>query len=97
MIIVKYVLPKLIKKNLKLFITLSLIAAMGICLLTAMLNSYKGILYSFENYFEEYGFPDVTIMSAALFGEEELNAAGELSGVDDVQGRLCVDVEAAKG
>ena len=97
MTIVKYVLPKLIKKNLKLFITLSLIAAMGICLLTAMLNSYKGILYSFENYFEEYGFPDVTVMSAALFGEEELNVAGELSGVDDVQGRLCVDIEASKG
>ena len=97
MTIVKYVLPKLIKKNLKLFITLSLIAAMGICLLTAMLNSYKGILYSFENYFEEYGFPDVTVMSAALFGEEELNAAGELSGVGNVQGRLCVDIEAVKG
>lgn len=97
MAIVKYILPKLVKKNLKLFITLSLITAMGICLLTAMLNSYKGILYSFENYFEEYGFPDVTIMSTALFGEEELNAVGELSGVDDVQGRFCVDIEAVKG
>lgn len=97
MIIVKYILPKLVKKNLKLFITLSLIAAMGICLLTAMLNSYKGILYSFEKYFEEYGFPDVTVTSAGMFGEEELNAAGELSGVDEVQGRLFVDVEAAKG
>ena len=87
MAIVKYILPKLIKKNIKIFISLILIAAMGMGLPTALLNSYNGVLYSFEKYFEEYGFPDVTIMSTALFGEEELNAAGELSGVDDVQGR----------
>ncbi|MDD5953585.1 MAG: ABC transporter permease [Firmicutes bacterium] len=74
-----------------------LIAALGIGVLTAMLNSYQGILYSFESYFEEYGFPDVTIMSTSLFGEEALHAAGALSGVDDVQGRLCVDMEATKG
>ena len=97
MTIVKYVLPKLIKKNLKLFITLSLIASMGIGLLTAMLDSYEGIRYSFEKYFEDYGFPDVTVTSAGLFGEEELNAAGEFSGVDEVQGRFIVDVEAVKG
>lgn len=97
MAIVKYILPKLIKKNIKIFISLILIAAMGMGLPIALLNSYNGVLYSFEKYFEEYGFPDVTIMSTALFGEEELNAAGELSGVDDVQGRLCIDIEAAKG
>ena len=76
MAIVKYILPKLIKKNIKIFISLILIAAMGMGLPTALLNSYNGVLYSFEKYFEEYGFPDVTIMSTALFGEEELNAAG---------------------
>lgn len=97
MTIVKYILPKLIKKNIKIFISLILIAALGMGLPMGLLNSYNGVLYSFEKYFEEYGFPDVTIMSAALFGEEKLNTAGELSGIDDVQGRLCVDVEAAKG
>ena len=97
MTIVKYILPKLIKKNIKIFVSLILIAALGMGLPMALLNSYHGVLYSFEKYFEEYGFPDVTIMSAALFGEEKLNAAGELSGVDDVQGRLCVDSEAEKG
>lgn len=97
MAIVKYILPKLIKKNMKIFISLILIASLGMGLPMALLNSYNGVMYSFENYFEEYGFPDVTIMSTALFGEEELNVAGELSGVDDVQGRLCVDIEAAKG
>lgn len=97
MAIVKYILPKLIKKNIKIFISLILIAAMGMGLPIALLNSYNGVLYSFEKYFEEYGFPDVTIMSTALFGEEELYAAGELSGVDDVQGRFCIDIEAAKG
>lgn len=97
MAIVKYILPKLIKKNIKIFISLILIAAMGMGLPIALLNSYNGVLYSFEKYFEEYGFPDVTIMSTALFGEEELNSAGELSGVDDVQGRLCIDIEATKG
>ena len=97
MAIVKYMLPKLIKKNIKIFISLILIAALGMGLPMALLNSYNGVLHSFEKYFEEYGFPDVTIMSAALFGEEELYAADELPGVDEVQGRLCVDVEAAKG
>lgn len=97
MTIVKYTLPKLIKKNIKIFISLILIAALGMGLPMALLNSYHGVLYSFEKYFEEYGFPDVTIMSAAPFGEEELNSAGALSDIDDVQGRLCVDVEAEKG
>ena len=97
MTIVKYILPKLIKKNIKIFISLILIAALGMALPMALINSYHGVLYSFEKYFEEYGFPDVTVMSTALFGKEELNAAGELSGVEDVQGRLCVDTEAVKG
>lgn len=97
MTIVKYMLPKLIKKNIKIFLSLILIAALGMGLPMALLNSYKGVLHSFEKYFEEYGFPDVTVMSAAPFGEKELNAAGELPGVDAVQGRLCVDIEATKG
>ncbi|MGN0307442.1 MAG: ABC transporter permease [Lachnospiraceae bacterium] len=97
MTIVKYMLPKLIKKNRKIFLSLILIAALGMALPMALINSYHGVLDSFDKYFEEYGFPDVTVMSATLFGEKELNAAGALSGVDAVQGRLCVDVEAAKG
>lgn len=97
MALIKYILPKLIKKNLKIFISLVLIAALGMGLPIALLNSYRGVLYSFEKYFEEYGFPDVTILSTALFPEEALHTSGALYGADEVQGRLCVDVEAVKG
>lgn len=97
MTIIKYILPKLIRKNIKIFISLSLIAALGIGVPIGAIYSYHGVQFTLEEYYEEYGFPDVTIMSAAPFGEEKLNAADELSGVDDVQGRLCVDIEASKG
>lgn len=97
MALIKYILPKLIKKNRKIFISLILIAALGMGLPMALLNSYHGVLYSFEKYFEEYGFPDVTIQSTALFPEEALHTSGALYGAEDVQGRLCVDVEAVKG
>ena len=97
MAIVQYILPKLIKKNLKIFISLILIAALGMGLPMALLDSYHGVLSSFEKYFEEYGFPNVSILSPTLFGEEVVNEAGALAGVERVQGRLCVDVEASKG
>lgn len=48
--------------------------ALGMGLSIALLNSYDGVRYSLEKYFEEYGFPDVTVMSQALFGEEELKS-----------------------
>lgn len=97
MSVVKYLLPKLIKKNLKMFVSLILIAALGISLFVAMLSSYTSVLHTFDRFFEEYGFPDVTVMATDLFSEERLDEAGRLQGISDVQGRLCVESEARKG
>lgn len=96
MSVVKYMLPKLIKRNVKIFISLILIASMGIGLFAAMLNSYTRVLYTFDSFFEKYGFPDVTIVSSELFTEEKLEAAEQTQGVSKVQGRLCVECEARR-
>lgn len=97
MSVVKYILPTLIKKNLKIFISLILTAALGISLFVAMLNSYTRVLHTFDSFFDEYGFPDVAVMTTDFFYEGNLDAAKQLQGISDVQGRLCVESEARIG
>lgn len=96
MSVVKYILPKLIRKNKKIFISLIMIAALGISLFVAMLSSYTRVLHTFDKFFDEYGFPDVTLISTDFLNEEKVKETEQLKDVSKVQGRLCVECEAKK-
>lgn len=92
--IAKYILPKLIRKNLGRMLALVCIAAVGVGVLTAMLNTYHGMKRTFEAYFEEYQYPDVTAFSAELFSQDIIDRVQNLDGVKASWGRLCLDAEA---
>lgn len=95
--IAKYILPKLIKKNVKIFLAIIFISAIGVGTLTSMLNAYEGVKTTFSDYFETYNYPDVTIFSEQPFTEDILKQVETLEGVKSVQGRLCIDAEAKFG
>lgn len=92
--IMRYLLPKIISANKKIFISIILIACFGVSVLTAMLNSYVGVKESFEAFFEDYHMADVTVLSSEVFAERKLNTIADIEGVEEVIGRLCVDGEA---
>lgn len=93
MILTKYILKKILKKNKKIFLALVIISSLGIAVLTSMLNSYKGIRETFDSYFEEYHFPDVTFFTTELFGKDVVTKVEDVAGVESVQPRLCVEGE----
>lgn len=92
--IIKYILPKLLRKNLGRMIALMCISSVGVGILTAMLNTYYGMQGTFTEYFEEYHYPEITFFSQELFYGDNIDRVQDLEEVEASRGRLCLEAEA---
>ena len=95
--ITRYLLPQLLIKNAKIFLSLVLITALGISVLTSMLNAYQCVREAFSDYFRDYTYPDVTITCDLPVSDDAAAALQELEGVERAESRLVVDLEASFG
>ncbi|MBR0171667.1 MAG: ABC transporter permease [Lachnospiraceae bacterium] len=95
--ITRYLLARLLIKNAKVFLSLVLITALGISVLTSMLNAYQCVREAFTDYFKDYAYPDVTITCALPVADTTAEALEELDGVERAEPRLVADLEASFG
>lgn len=84
----------LIRSNLKIFISIALIASMGMITLIALLSSYQTLTTSLVDFRLNYGFPDITINSSLLTKDASLiDTIKDLDGVDNVETRMVADMQ----
>ena len=95
--ITRYLLARLLIKNAKVFLSLVLITALGISVLTSMLNAYQCVREAFTDYFKDYAYPDVTITCDLPVADTTAEALEELDGVERAEPRLVADLEASFG
>ncbi|WKY48973.1 FtsX-like permease family protein [Eubacteriaceae bacterium ES3] len=92
--LIKSKLPSIIKSNTKIFISIALIASMGMITLIALLSSYQTLTASLEDFRLNYGFPDITISTSLLTEDDSLiDRIKEIDGVDSVETRMVADMQ----
>jgi putative ABC transport system permease protein len=93
-LLIKKKLPTLIRSNKKIFISIALIASMGMITLIALLSSYQTLVVSLEDFRLAYGFPDITVYTTLLTEDTGLiETIKELEGVESVETRMVVDMQ----
>ncbi|WKY44006.1 hypothetical protein Q5O14_15470 [Eubacteriaceae bacterium ES2] len=92
--LIKKKLPTLIRSNKKIFISIALIASMGMITLIALLSSYQTLVASLEDFRLDYGFPEITIHTSVLSMDDDLlDAIKALDGVAAVKTRMVADLQ----
>ncbi|MGE4509147.1 MAG: FtsX-like permease family protein [Eubacteriaceae bacterium] len=92
--LIKKKLPTLIRSNKKIFISIALIASMGMITLIALLSSYQTLVASLDDFRQNYGFPDLTINTTVISADDSLlDTIKGLDGVQAVESRMVVDLQ----
>ncbi len=93
-LLLKNKLPSLIRSNLKIFISIALIASIGMITLISLLSSYQSLTVSLEDFRLNYGFPDITINTILLNDDSNLvKTIKTIDGVESVESRLVIDMQ----
>ena len=93
-LLIQHKLRSLIRSNLKIFISIALIASMGMITLIALLSSYQTLKASLVDFQNNYGFPDITINTSILTDDSILIESIEsLDGVEAAETRLVMDMQ----
>ena len=93
-LLIKNKLPSLIRSNLKIFISLALIASVGMIVLISLLSSYQTLLVSLEDFRSNYGYADITITTTLLTDDSnQIESIENIDGVESAEARLVVDMQ----
>lgn len=91
-----HTLGRTIRTKKKMFFSLIIISAIGISLMTALLNSYQCLSGTFQEYFSDYNYPDVTVLTELPFTDTVRDELTAIDGVENVQLRLALDVNMSR-
>ena len=87
-------LSPLIRSNLKIFISIALIAYMGMITLISLMSSYQTLSVSLEDFRNNYGFADITITTTIMTDDSNLIESIEnINGVEAAETRLVIDMQ----
>ena len=86
----KRMLFPIIKKYLKLLISIMLVSAMGCGIMTGLSSAYISLETSLDDYVEEYNYPDAVI-TTDVTNRKKIDKLMELQSVSQINARLCGD------
>ena len=93
-LLIQHKLRSLIRSNLKIFISIALIASMGMITLISLLSSYQTLSVSLDDFRNNYGFADITITTAIMTDDSNLIESIEaINGVEAAETRLVMDMQ----
>ena len=93
-LLIRSKLPSLIRSNLKIFISIALIASMGMITLIALISSYQTLTASLDEFRDQYGYPAITVNTTMQTDTSGLLESIQLiDGVDTVDKRLTIDAQ----
>lgn len=75
-----------IKKGKKRFFAIMFIAALGVCMLSALKASCEDLRYTADRFFDEHNLFDITIVSTLGLTGEDVEVLSKLEGVEAVEG-----------
>ena len=86
----KRMLFPIIKKYLKLLISIMLVSAMGCGIMTGLSSAYVSLETSLDNYVDDYNYPDAVI-TTDVTNRKKIDKLKELQSVSEINARLCGD------
>ena len=86
----KRMLFPIIKKYLKLLISIMLVSAMGCSIMTGLSSAYVSLETSLNDYVDDYNYPDAVI-TTDVTNRKKTDKLKELQSVSEINARLCGD------